>query len=146
MEKFKEMVEAKLNGESAKDLVSGIKITETRVGDFFLSKRKVNEAAHQRVDIIRPNDPRAKEIASRVTGKRLWHEAVISGGELTTAGLRSGITGNIVQEPVVLDHQNKKAYSVHPHHYGNGLHGHRYFVDYDSAIKGEFVPTNQPFR
>ena len=35
MQKFKEMVEAKLNGESAKDLVSGIKITETRVGDFF---------------------------------------------------------------------------------------------------------------
>ena len=99
-----------------------------------------NEAAHQRVDIIYPNDPRGKEIASRATGKRLWHDAVISGGELTTAGLRSGVTGSIVQEPVVLDHADKKAYSVSPHHYGNGSHGMRYAVDYDSAIKGEFEP------
>ena len=72
------MVEAKLNGESAKDLVSGIKIAETRVGDFFRAAKAGYKAGHAAYKSAKKDLDRLRD------GYKLARDAVSSGASVSS--------------------------------------------------------------
>lgn len=78
MQKFKEMVEANLSGESAKDLVSSVKLAETRIGDLFRAAKAGYKAGHAAYKSTK------KDLGRLRDGYKIARDAVSSGANVSS--------------------------------------------------------------